>query len=130
MSKPSEHLKSQYAEISKLTGQCALMRRWGVSSLDPGFQKLIGASRDAMGKLGLRVPRISALVKLLFALSPGEIKLWADAELGWMTEARARPGAPPVYKYVSDEVAEKIVKGEITHELEEQLLEPDPYVGE
>ncbi|MBA7559930.1 hypothetical protein ES708_01548 [subsurface metagenome] len=83
-----------------------------------------------MSKLGLRVPRISVLVKLLFALSPGEIKLWADAELGWMTEARARPGAPPVYKYVSDEVAEKIVKGEITHELEEQLLEPDPYVGE
>ena len=42
-----------------------------------------------------------------------------------MTEARERPGAPPVYKYVSDEVAEKITKREITPELEEFLLTPE-----
>ncbi|MBA7592642.1 hypothetical protein ES708_34834 [subsurface metagenome] len=130
MSKPKEHLRFQYAELNKLTQQLSMMKRWGVSELDPGFQKLLGAGRAAMAKVGLRVPRTTTLVKLLIGLSPGEIKLWADAELGWMTEARARPGAPPVYKYVSDDVAEKIVKREITPELEEQLLAPDPYLGE
>ena len=83
-----------------------------------------------MGKLGLRLPRITSLIAKLVGFSPGEITLWADAELGWMTEARERPGAPPVYKYVSNEVAEKLVKREVTPELEKVLMTPDPYIGE
>jgi len=85
----------------------------------------MNARGAAMGKLGLRLPRITSLIAKLIGFSPGEITLWADAELGWMSEARERPGAPPVYKYVSDEIAEKIVKREVTPELEEQLLQPE-----
>jgi len=130
MSKPSEHLKFQYAELNKLTSQLGMMRRWGVSELDPGFKRLLSARGAAMGKLGLRLPRTTTMVTSLLGLSPGEIKLWADAEMGWMTEARVKPGALPVYKYVTDEVAEKLIKGELTKELELTLMTPVEYFGE
>jgi len=130
VSSPSEHLSFQYAELNRFSEQLDMMRRWGVSESDPGFQRLLEARGAAMGKLGLLQPRTTALALFIPGLSPGEVKLWADAEIGWMTEARVKPGAPPVYKYVSDEVAEKIVKGELTHELEEELMTPDPYLGE
>lgn len=130
MSKPSEHLKFQYAELHKLDEQLVMMRRWGVLETDPGFQRLWRARGEAMGKIGLIRARTTTLVMTKAGLSPGVIKLWADAELGWMTEARTKPSAPPVYKYVSDEVAEKIVKREVTPELEEFLMTPDPYLGE
>jgi len=130
MSEPDEHITSQWDEFSKLESQLNMMRRWGVSELDPGFQALFRARGAALAKVGLMMPRLPTLITLLAALSPGEITLFADAEIGWLVEARAKPGAPPVYKYVSDEIAEKIVKGEITHELEEELMTPDTYIGE
>ena len=66
----------------------------------------------------------------LLGLSPGEIKLWHDAECGWFTEAREHPGATPVYHYISDEVAASIIKGELSKELEAELMKPDEYLGE
>ena len=130
MSTLPEHYNFQWKEVHKLTDQLGMMRRWGVLESDPGLRMLLNARSAAMGKLGLKLPRITALIFKLIGFSPGEIKLWADAELGWMTEARERPGAPPVYKYVSDDVAEKIAKREITPELEQELMTPDPYIGE
>ncbi len=130
MSAPKAHLSFQWAEFNRLDRQLGLMRRWGVSESDLGFQALFRARGAAFAKVGLMRPRISTLILKLLALSPGEIKLFADAELGWLTEARSKPGATPVYKYVSDEVAETIVKGKLTHELEEFLMTPDDYIGE
>ncbi|MBA7579191.1 hypothetical protein ES708_21060 [subsurface metagenome] len=130
MSTPKEHLTFQSAEIARLERELEQLRGWGVPETESGFQRLLGGLGTAIGKVGRVLSRTTTLVRTITGLSPGEIRLWADAELGWMTEARARPGAPPVYKYVSDEVAEKIVKREITPELEEQLLTPDPYLGE
>lgn len=130
MSDPSEHLAFQWAEVNRLNKQLAQMRRWGVLETDPGFQRLWSARGAAMGKVGLRLPRSTTLIKVLLGLSPGEMKLWADAELGWMVEARVKAGALPVYKYVSDDVAEKLIKGELTKELELELMTPDPYIGE
>jgi len=130
MSAPDAHIKFQYGELHKLDQELAAMRRWGVLEIDPGYQSLLTARGAAMGKLGLKLARTTTLVSTISGLSPGVIKLWADAELGWMSEARTKPGAVPVYKYVSDEVAEKIVKEELTHELEEFLMTPDPYLGE
>lgn len=130
MSLPKDHLAMQQAELKKLDDQLAMMRHWGVAELDPGFQRLWRARGIAMGKLGFRLPRTTTLVLKLLALSPGEVNLFADADLGWMTEARVKPGAPPVIKYVSDEVARALVRGELTHELEEELMTPDEYTGE
>ena len=125
MSTPEEHVKFQYAEIARLERELEQLRGWGVPETEGGFLRLGRAIDTAIGKVGRVLSRTTTLVKTITGLSPGEIKLWADAELGWLTEARARPGAPPVYKYVSDEVAEKIVKEEVTPELERELLTPD-----
>lgn len=130
MSEPDAHIKFQYDELHKLDEQLGMMRKWGVLETDPGFKALFKARGAALGKLGLRRPSITSLIRMLPGLSPGEVRLWADAEKGWMIEARAEPSAQPKYKYVSDEVAEKIVKEELTHEEFLELLVPDPYLGE
>ena len=70
---------------------------------------------------------LTQLIKLI-GFSPGTITLWHDNESGWMSEARTRPGAAPVYKSVSDEVAMAILKKEVTPELEVTLLTPDENV--
>ena len=83
-----------------------------------------------MGKLGFRAPKAISLLAKLVGLSPGVIKLWHDAESGWMSEARERPGAPPVYHHVDDDTAIAIIKEELTHEQAAELMRPDEYVGE
>ena len=93
MSRPDEHAEMQWAELRKLDKELEMMRKWGVSETDPGYQSLWKARGAAMGKLGMRVPRLTTLVETLPGMSPGVIRLWADAELGWMTEARVEPGA-------------------------------------
>lgn len=125
MSKPSEHLTFQYEELNKFNDQLRMMTQWGVLPTDPGFQRLLSARGAALGKLGFKLPRITSLIAKLIGLSPGEISLWADAEIGWLTEARAGPGAPPVRKHISDELAKTILQGDLTHELFETLLVPD-----
>jgi len=130
MSTPADHLDFQKREFNKLTSQLNMMRKWGVSELDPGFQKLYRAQTAAMQKIGRNLPRTTTLVKYLVGLSPGEIKLWADAEIGWVVESTAAPGAPVVRKLVPDQVAELLLTGKMTHELEEVLMAPDTYEGE
>ncbi len=130
MSKPSEHLDFQWAELNKLNDQLRLMRRWGVLPSDPGFKRLLGSRGAAMAKLGLNVPRTTTLILKLFGLSPGELTLFADAEIGWLVEAKATPAAPPVYRYVGDDIAEKVVRKTLTHDEFTELMTPDPYQGE
>ena len=130
MSEPKDHLDFQYAEVQRLDEQLRLMRQWGVSPTDPGYIALRTAHAQASFKVGLVLPRTSTLVQDLWGFSPGIIRLFNDAELGWMVEARTKPGAQPVYKYVSNEIAEKIVKRQITPELETFLMTPDDYIGE
>lgn len=130
MSTPKEHIDFQWAELRKLDLQLTQMRQWGVSETDPGYQRLFSARGTAMGKLGLLKPRTTTLIVSRAGLSPGELKLWADAELGFKVEARVSPGASPVYRFVSDAIAEKIVKGILTHEEFTELIAPDPYEGE
>lgn len=130
MSTPEQHLKFQQNEFERLDKELEMMRKWGVLETDPGFLNLLRARNEAWAKVGLLQSRTTTLVETITGFSPGEIKLWADAELGWKIEARERPGAPPVYRYVSDEVARKIKLGELSHEEFMELLTPDTYVGE
>ncbi len=130
MSAPAEHLKFQYAELHKLDDQLEMMKRWGVSESDPGYQSLWQARGTALAKIGQQKPMTFFQIARSFGMSPGVIALYAAAERGWMIEARAKPGAQPVYHYVTDDVAEKIVKEELTHEEFMELLTPDSYIGE
>ena len=83
-----------------------------------------------MTRVGFKYPRTISQIARLIGLSPGTITLWHDVESGWMSEAREKPGAPPVYKAVTDEVAMALLKGELTKELEQVLMAPDDYYGE
>jgi len=101
------------------------------SGLGPGttpFDTLFKLRGELYAKIGFKFPRTLTQLIKLFGMSPGTLTLWHDIEVGWMSEARARPGAPPVYKSVSDQVAIAILKREVTPELEAELLTPDDHI--
>lgn len=101
-----------------------------IPGVSEATRELYSIRGQLLARVGIKYPRTITKILKLIGLSPGTVTLWHDVESGWMTEARARPGAPPVYKAASDEVALVILKREVTHELEAQLLTPDPYLGE
>ena len=111
----------QVKEVDRALGT---LRRFGLEQTD-AFGQLTSIRGRLMGQVGFKFPRSLTLLAKLVGFSPGEFRLWHDGEAGWMSEARAGPGAPPVYKAASDEVAMAILKREITPELEEQLFTPN-----
>ena len=119
-----------WSQIRELERAMGTMSRFGISELSPAFQQLFSLRGKLMAQVGFKFPRSVSLIAKLVGLSPGVISLWHDIESGWMAEARERPGAPPVYRAVSDEVAMAILKGELTHELEAELMTPVEYYGE
>lgn len=125
MSSPQEHSRFQFAEVDRINDAIGLLRSLGISELDTAMQALEKARRAALGKLGLAKPRTSTLVRLLPGLSPGQISLFLDAERGWLVEAIKEPGAPPVYRYVGDDIASRLLVRDIDLELEEALLAPE-----
>jgi len=106
------------------------LRHSGLGHGTTPFDTLWELRGKIYAKIGIKYPRTLSQLIRLFGFSPGTIALWHDVESGWMSEARERPGAPPIYKRVSDEVAIAILKREITPELEATLLTPDDYLGE
>lgn len=119
-----------YQQLKEIDRALGTMRRLGVSELSDAYGVLYKARGELLAKIGFKFPRsVLQLVKLA-GLSPGSITLWEDIESGWLAEARAGPGAPPVYRRVDDETAAAILKGELTKELEERLMKPDDYIGE
>jgi len=119
-----------WSQVQELDRAMSSLRRLGIPDTSDPFKALYSLRGQLMAQVGIKFPRtVTQLIKLI-GFSPGSISLWHDVESGWMSEARARPGAPPVYKSVSDEVAVAILKHEITPELEKVLLTPDPYLGE
>ena len=101
------------------------LERFGIEPSDTAYQTLMAKRGALMASVGQKFPRTTTALMVISGMSPGIIKLWHDVESGWMSEARVRPGAPPVYKSVSDEIAVAIIKKELTHEQHEQLLIPD-----
>jgi len=121
-------LKSQAKAIDNIERAKTTLLKAGYGIIDPSYMSLLRQGNIATLNFGFKIPRPMTLLIKLVGLSPGEIKLWHDADSGWFTEARAKPGATPVYKHVSDEVAVAILKKEVTHELEAELLTPDKYI--
>jgi len=119
-----------YQQLNEVERALSSMRRLGIPELAEPYKILYGVRGKLLGQIGFKFPRTTLQLIKLTGLSPGSITLWHDVEAGWMTEARTGPGAPPLYRSVPDEVAVKILKGELTHELEEELMKPDDYVGE
>lgn len=130
MSTPGQHISFQQREFYELSEQLASFKKWGVLETDPGYQRLWKARGAAWGKIGKLKARTTTLATAMVGFSPGLLRLWSDAELGWMVEARVSSEAPPIYKYVKDDIAEAIVKREVTHDQFEELMTPDNYYGE
>jgi len=107
-----------------------MMSGEGIPTTSTPYQKVYTELGRLKADIGYKVPRSVIAVAELYGLSPGTLRLWQDAEIGWKVEARARPSAPPIYKNVSDDLAMTIIKGELTHEAFMELLVPDPYIGE
>ena len=116
MSDPNEHTAFQWAELNKINDTLSTLTRLGFGPGDDAFNAVYKARGAALGKLGLTQARTTSLLKLLVGLSPGTLRLFLDAERGYLVEATESPGARPVYKYVGDDVAERILKGELTHD--------------
>ena len=119
-----------WSQINQLNQALRTMQNFGIGPGDLGYNKLFSLRGKLMKQVGFKFPRTVTQILKLAALSPGSITVWNDAEAGWMIEARERPGAPPVYRYVSDLVAMTVLKGELTPELEKELMTPDDYYGE
>lgn len=126
MSTPDDHLKYQFDELNNINGALDILESAGLSMLDPVYQTIYQIRGAAMSKLGLAAPRTSTFLKAIVGLSPGEARLFLDAELGWLVEALETPTSQPVRRYVSNETAVKIIKEELTHEEFEALLQEEP----
>lgn len=119
-----------WQQIHEVERALDVFRLYGIPEISEVYQKVYGIRAKLLKQVGLKFPRsVTQLIRLV-GFSPGVFALWHDVESGWMSEARARPGAPPVYKSVSDKLAMAILKRGLTPELEAQLLTPDPYLGE
>ena len=130
MSKPSEHLRYYHVQLDRIGATRIKMLLEGIPVTSTPFLAVDKAFFGLVKNMGYRVPRSVFAVAKMFGFSPGTITLWMDAESGWMTEAREKPAAPPIYRAVSDEVAFAIMKKEVTPELAAVLMTPDPYLGE
>jgi hypothetical protein len=120
----------KWQQIGELDRALGVLRRAGLGPGAEIYNQLYSLRGRVFAQVGFKYPRTVSLLLKLIGLSPGTIKLWHDVESGWLAEARRTPSAPPVYKYVSDDIAAKILKKELTHELEEFLMTPDTYAGE
>lgn len=119
-----------WQQIQRLDESLRSMRVHGILPTSGPYQELYSLRGKLMAQIGFKFPREITMLLKLVGLSPGTITLWHDVESGFMSEARAYPDAPPVYKRVSDEIAMAILKKEVPPELEAELLTPDEYLGE
>ena len=119
-----------YQQIQEVERALGTLRKYGISQLSPEFQLLTSVRGKLMAQVGLKFPRSIIQILKLAGLSPGSITLWEDIESGWLAEGRVKPGAPPVYHYITDEQAVAILNRDISPELHDFLMTPDPYLGE
>jgi len=125
---PCQYLWYQVRKVEEALN--SLVPHLAIPGVADAMNKLASIRGTLLTKVGIKYPKTISSILKLAGLSPGTITLWLDVECGWLTEARDTPGAPPVYHYVKDEVAMVILKGELTHELEVELMTPDEYLGE
>ena len=124
------NMTSQYNALNELNRTLRGLDIAGFGPLTDVYKGIYKVRAQLLGQLGLMKPKATLLVRLMTMLSPGSIKLFYDSDSGWFTDARVKDGAPPVYHHVSDETAMAILRGELSHELEAELMKPDGYLGE
>lgn len=117
----------QVREVERALGS---LRRLGIAESSPAISELMSLRGKLIRQVGFKFPRTISSIMKLAGLSPGTLTLMHDAEEGFLVNAREREGAVPVTRYIPDELAATILKGELTHEAFMELLVPDDYLGE
>ena len=119
-----------WGQIHELDRALGTMERFGIETTDPAYLALEGRRAGLLAQVGTKFPRSYDWLTFLAGESPGTIRLGHDVETGWFSEARVRPGAPPIYHRLTDEEAMAILREKISPELHDRLFTPDPYIGE
>ena len=114
-----------WKQVSEIEDAISAMRGAGIGELTAPFQILERERARLLRNIGVKMPRAVNLLARIVGLSPGVIALFHDVEEGFMVEARTEPKAEPVYKLVPADVAMKVLKHEISPELEEYLMTPE-----
>lgn len=117
-----------YQQLNEVERALRSLRRLGIDEFSPAYRQLFSLRGQLLSNIGFKFPRTASKLFKLAGLSPGEITLWHDVESGWFTEAREYAGAAPVYHFVGDDIAGKILKSELTHDEFEELKVPDVYI--
>ena len=125
MSDKKDHVQFQFDELNRINSALGTLRGLGLGPLDSAVQALRKAQGAALGKIGIAKPRTTTLLARLVGLSPGSISLFLDAERGWLVEGIIEPGAVPVYKYVGEGIASRILLKDLTPEIKEFLWTPE-----
>lgn len=121
-----------FRQLNELESALNTLIRSGLGPGNNAYDLLYKARGEILGKMraALPLPRRTDLLKIIPMLSPGEVKLFHDVEVGWIAEGVPEPGAVPVIRRISQEEAERLMRAEPDRELAHKLLEPDPYLGE
>ncbi len=114
--------RHQLGEVEKALD---LLRGAGFGSGTSPFRILERERAKLLSNIGVKLPRTTNLLIKLIGLSPGVMVLYHDNEEGFMVEARRTPQADPVYHLVQGDVAIKVLKHELSPELEEFLMTPE-----
>jgi len=117
-------------QLNELDRALQALERAGLGPGTGPYDTLAATRTGVSEQIGYKFPRQVPFITGFRGLSPGEIRLFHDIEAGWLVEGRAEPGAPVARRYVPADIAITLLKGELTHELEEYLMTPDPYIGE
>ncbi len=118
--------KVYWDQLREVERALKTMRTFGIPEVADAYKALYGIRGELLRSVGIGKPRIVTQLIRLIGFSPGTFAVWHDLEAGWMSEARAMPGAPPVYHLVSDQDAMAILQERLTTELEARLLAPPP----
>lgn len=119
-----------WAQLREVEGALHTLEKYGLTRVPDPYQALHAIRRNILDSLGLGIPRVPILLKWLIGFSPGIFAIWYDPDFGWTSEARASPGARPVYHRVDGDTAMAIYQRRLTPELEARLLKPHEYHGE
>ena len=119
-----------YRQLDIINTAMRDLRRLGIPLENPAMRELYKLRGEVMGKLGLKIPRVSSILRTVSGLSPGIVRVWFDSETGFMAEGRPYPEAPPVYHAISVEEAALLVAEEPPSELLHRMFLPTEYIGE
>ena len=118
-----------WAQLEEIDRGLSVLRQAGLGIGTAPFDILYKARGEMLRYLSVKLPKPVVLLSKLLGLSPGVINVWFDSEGGFFTQARSDPRLPWATHYVGDNIAITLLKGELTHELEDFLMTPDDFEG-